>query len=317
MFSDQKTQKIQKEMPARLDEMIKQVEKPSGCGDTARQCRKKAPAYEISAGSHVGRPTLASSEGSGTQKVHPAEAEAMKGAAMNELMEMTRAGHPDGETDTIYTALAKHHRDEAWGGQELIAGLQTWADRFIAEFKLDIDDIALCIDQLSINRYGHFRRGHNGFGLRGEIAINSRYLTGERELWEVLGTLLHELLHAWQETHGTPGKRNHHNAEFQAKARELGLNIDRRGVTGYAADSPFKELLRKCGVSVPDYETKPPATRPRGESKLKKWSCGCTTARVAVADFRARCLKCGNEFKRDGLPAPAEANAGGQGHHAA
>ena len=38
-------------------------------------------------------------------------------------------------------------------------------------------------------------------------------------------------------------------AEFQAKARELGLNIDRRGMTGYAADSPFKELLRKCGVS--------------------------------------------------------------------
>ncbi len=205
----------------------------------------------------------------------------------------------DAATQTIYAALAKHQRDESWHRQEMVAGLQTWAARFIVEFKLDIDNIALCIDRLPSGRYGHFRRGHNGFGLKNEIAINARYLGGERQVWEVLGTLLHELLHAWQETHGTPGKRNHHNAEFQDKARALGLNIDRRGLTGYAADSPFKELLRKWGVSVPNHETKPAAVRPRGDSKLKKWSCGCTTARVAVADFRARCLKCGNEFKRE------------------
>jgi len=80
-------------------------------------------------------------------------------------------------------------------------------------------------------------------------------------------------------------------------------------VTGYAANSVFKKLLRRCGVSVPDHEIKAPTERPRGDSKMKKWSCGCTTARVAIADFRARCLKCGNEFKRDGSPAPAEGNA--------
>lgn len=209
----------------------------------------------------------------------------------------------DDATQPIYGALAKHQRDEAWAGQEMVAGLQTWAARFIVEFKLDIGDIALCIDRLPSGRYGHFRRGHNGFGLRGEIAINARYLFGQREVWEVLGTLLHELLHAWQETHGTPGKRNHHNAEFQAKARELGLNIDRRGVTGYAASSLFKDLLCKYGVSAPNHEAKASTTRPRGDSKLKKWSCGCTTARVVVADFRAKCLKCGCEFKRDGSPA--------------
>lgn len=224
-------------------------------------------------------------------------------AIMGELIQITNGGDLDLAAQSIYSALAKHQRDEAWGGQEMVAGLQTWAARFIVEFKLDIGDIALCIDQLPSGRYGHFRHGHNGFGLRGEIAINSRYLSGQRQVWEVLGTLLHELLHAWQETHGTPGKRNHHNAEFQAKARELGLNIDRRGITGYAANSPFKELLRKCGVSVPDHEFVAPVVRPRGDSKMKKWSCGCTTARVAIADFRARCLKCGSEFKLDGSPA--------------
>lgn len=232
---------------------------------------------------------------------------------MNELIEITGGGDLDMATQTIYSALAKHQRDEAWGGQGMIAGLQTWAARFIVEFKLDIGDIALCVDRLPSGQFGHFRQGHNGFGLRGEIAINSRYLFGQRQVWEVLGTLLHELLHAWQEAHGTPGKRNHHNAELQAKARELGLNIDRRGVTGYAANSLFKDLLRKCGVSVPDHEIKAPTARPRGDSKLKKWSCGCTTARVAVPDFKARCLKCGNEFKRDGSSAQAEGNVAVQG----
>ena len=201
-------------------------------------------------------------------------------------------------TQTIYAVLAKHQRDEGWDRRELVAALQAWAARFIDEFKLDVTQIALCVDPLPRTQYALYREGHNGFGLRGEVAINARYLS--RDLWEILGTLLHKLLHAWEEEHGTPGKRNHHNAEFQAKARDLGLIIDRSGLTGYAANGPFKELLRGCGVSVPAHEVVAPKARPRGESKMKKWSCGCATnVRVAIADFRAVCLKCGNEFKRD------------------
>src|SRR5438132_435632 len=103
------------------------------------------------------------------------------GPVMNELIEITNADDLDVATQTIYSALAKHQRDEAWGGREMVASLQTWAARFIVEFKLDIGDIAMCIDQLPSSRYGHFRRGHNGFGLRGEIAINSRFLSGKSQ----------------------------------------------------------------------------------------------------------------------------------------
>jgi hypothetical protein len=199
----------------------------------------------------------------------------------------------------VYATIAQHQRHEEWDRRDLMAGLHAWANQFAVDFKLDIPEVVLCVDQLPSTRYGHFRKGHNGFGLKGEIAINSRYLTGDLPLWEVLGTLLHELLHAWQQAHGTPGRRNHHNAEFRAKALELGLIVDRCGVTGYAADSPFKALLRRMHVVVPEEESVPTMRRPRGESKLKKWSCGCTNVRVAVADFRAMCLKCGNEFRRD------------------
>ncbi len=198
----------------------------------------------------------------------------------------------------IYPLLAQHQRHEAWRGQHTIALLQDWAERFNAEFKLDVPSVVLCIDRLAINRLGHFRMGHNGFGLRGEIAINDRYL-GSREPWQMLGTLLHELLHAWQQEHGSPSSRNHHNREFRDKALELGLIIDARGVTGYAADSPFKDVLRQAGVHVPSDDIQPATRHEKGRSKLAKWSCRCTppvNVRVAVADFKAKCLKCESQF---------------------
>jgi hypothetical protein len=200
---------------------------------------------------------------------------------------------------SIYHALAQHQREEKWSRREVVASLQQWAEAFSAQFKLCIPKLVLSVDRLPANVYGHFRESHNGFGLEGEIAINSRYLMPQRALWEVLGTLLHEMLHAWQAVHGKPTNRWHHNAEFRAKARELGLNIDAKGVTGYAADSLFKDLLRGFGINVPAEEIAATPQKSRGESKQKKWTCGCTNVRVAVADFKAQCLNCGNIFVRD------------------
>jgi len=217
---------------------------------------------------------------------------------LRRLGESTEAASNAG---TIYQDLASHQRAEEWFGRDLIALLQQWAERFIVEFKLEIPEVALCLEQLPTTRYAHFRHGHNGFGLRGEIAFNARYLNGERELWEILGTLLHELLHGWQQCHGKPGKRNHHNAEFREKAWQLGLIIDRRGVTGYRANSAFKTLLRCNGIDAPEQQVKPKRDSKAGSSKLKKWSCGCrppVNVRVAIATFRARCLDCGCEFVR-------------------
>jgi hypothetical protein len=196
----------------------------------------------------------------------------------------------------VYEALAEHQVSEKWEYRDLLGELQRWAKIFDFEFKLEIPEVSLCVDWLHRCRLGHFRPGHNGFGLRGEVAINCRYLE-QREFWQVLGTLLHELLHAWQQTHGRAGRRNYHNKEFREKARRYGLIIDERGYTTYAPESPFVELLRKHGVTVP---VLPPvaAGRPRGHSKLRKWWCGCTNVRVAVTDFRAQCLRCGNEFHR-------------------
>jgi hypothetical protein len=194
---------------------------------------------------------------------------------------------------SVYYSLAAHQVCEEWDCNALVAWLQAWAERLIVEFKLQVSRFALSVDWLSRNRYGHFRRGHNGFGLQGQIAINRNYLN--REGWEILGTLLHELLHAEQEEHGEPGKNNYHNAAFRRRAAEFGLIIDERGFTQYAAASKFAAFLAEYGVDMPDIER--PTVRMRNGSKLKLWMCPCKVrVRVAISDFQASCLRCGGVF---------------------
>jgi hypothetical protein len=200
--------------------------------------------------------------------------------------------------EDVYQTLSHHQRHEDWFGHDIAAALQEWAERFDEQFKLNIPEMALRVDALSRSCYGHFRYGHNGFGLRGEIAINSRYLRGQRQQWEVLGTLLHEMLHAWQQAHGEPGKGNYHNHEFRNKALMYGLVIDRRGRTRYLDDSPFVRLLKQYRVDVPPLPSAAAGEkRERGESKMKKWSCRCTNLRCAK-ELNAVCRNCGQEFNR-------------------
>jgi hypothetical protein len=201
----------------------------------------------------------------------------------------------------VYPTLAEHQVTEDWACREIVARLQEWAERFIVEFKLGIPELVLAVDDLPRTRLGQFRNGHNGLGLRGEITINRRYVS-KREPWELLGTLLHELIHAWQQAHGVMKSRSHHNSEFRQKARELGLIVDRRGITGYAAASRFKDVLQTHGVEVPAGEVTPRDRRVPGTSKLVKWTCGCgINVRVGVADFQALCLKCNTKFVRDNV----------------
>ena len=160
------------------------------------------------------------------------------------------------------------------------------------------------IEGLRGTRQGQHRRGRNGLGLRHEIVIGKEHLEGD-EYWEVLGTLLHELLHAAQEDVGKPGRRNYHNRQFRERAREFGLIIDERGHQQYApAPTPFLDLLDKYGVKTP---VLPPLTEPTtralsvSRSKLKPWVCGCTPRpihiQVALNNLRARCLQCGQLFR--------------------
>jgi hypothetical protein len=208
------------------------------------------------------------------------------------------------ETHEIINEQLKDHQIAAdWDKHGLIQDIHIWAERFIFAFKLKIEESpAIMIDIIGRSTYGHFRPGRNGFGLRNEIALNQRFID-TREYWDVLGTLLHELLHLEQELAGKPGKHNYHNKAYRERAVSFGLIVDEWGRTKYApAPSPFWDILGKQEIAAPAIlPSEPTATAP-GNSKLKLWVCECKPrpvhVRVAIEDFQAKCLKCGAIFRK-------------------
>jgi hypothetical protein len=141
--------------------------------------------------------------------------------------------------------------------------------------------------------------GRNTIGVRENINLNRVPLSNP--FWEILATLLHEMCHSWQYYYGKPSKSWFHNKEFQLKMLEFGIVINNKG-THVKVGDPFMFILKKHGVSldgraIDGIITIPPKAKPKGKSKLKKWTCGCKNIRVAVADFQAKCLKCGNQFE--------------------
>ncbi|HYT87561.1 MAG TPA: hypothetical protein VEL76_02475 [Gemmataceae bacterium] len=198
----------------------------------------------------------------------------------------------------VYETLAAHQQTERdWSLHGVLVELHRWAEIFATEFRLQLPPVAFCVGPTRRNCYGYFRPGHNQFGMRREILIRDTHVTcqiAKREFWPILGTLLHELLHAWQDQNGLPGLNNYHNAQFRGKAAEYGLIVDARGYTQFPPGGPFFAVLRKHGMPVPAIPS--PIVRERGRSRLKKWSCGCTNVRVAVAHFRALCLNCNRPF---------------------
>jgi hypothetical protein len=205
--------------------------------------------------------------------------------------------------ETINVALRDHQAGvKDWRFCNLAADLHVWAERMVLEFKLETGTPALMIEQLRPGRLGHYRHGRNAFGLRDEVAIDQDCCQAN-PFWQVLGVLLHELLHAWQEHNGkppSPKSRNYHNNEFREKAATLGLLVDRRGYTQYApGDTPFITLLKKYGLEVPEIP-EPDATPIRpGQSKLALYECLCgVKVRVGRSRFNAMCLDCGSVFTK-------------------
>lgn len=207
------------------------------------------------------------------------------------------------EDASVYRTLADHQSAQAnWRYNGVIRELHRWHDIFESEFRLGLPEVAFCVGYTRLRCHGYFRPGHNWYGFTREILLNERHVLASiqgGEFWQVLGTQLHELLHAWQDKHGVPGRNNYHNAEFRQKAKQLGLIVDHRGYTEFEPDGPFFRLIEKHGVAD---VALPEGVRPHvTQAKLRKWVCGCQPqygVRVAIEHFDARCERCGAKFFR-------------------
>jgi hypothetical protein len=201
------------------------------------------------------------------------------------------------QVEPVNQALREHEEGIVdWRHRDLAFQMHGWTERFVLEFKLDTPTPAIRIDRDRGSVLGTYRRGRNGFGLKHEITINTRFL--ESPFGERLLTLFHELLHQWQDLHGRPGTRNYHNTEFRFKAKEYGLLVDSRGITR-VEPGPFTELIASYGVNPDPLFTAGVPMHKRvgdGQSKMRKWSCHCTNVRCAV-ELKAKCGQCGAVFR--------------------
>jgi hypothetical protein len=210
---------------------------------------------------------------------------------------------PDQTTDTPHNAIARYqNQDTGWRYHKAICEVLRWKGILDREFVLDLPEVAFCIGFTRRNCHGYYRASHNWYGFKREILLKEDSLlerVAEDRFWDVIGTVLHELLHAWQDLHGAPAKGNYHNAEFRTKALECGLIVDERGYHEYLAAGRFLQLVEEYGVAKIVVEGaerfQPQAT------KLKKWVCGCQPqygVRVAIEDYLALCLRCDQKFRR-------------------
>jgi hypothetical protein len=114
--------------------------------------------------------------------------------------------------------------------------------------------------------------------LKYRININSVHL--DRGRVDILRTVLHELIHEWEEVeHGRKHGGPYHTKTFRDKAEALGIPTDDHGHSlGIAPDGAFIRLLKLVGMPADEFKLAPLGVRPIEvrPPTLQKWSCGCT-----------------------------------------
>ena len=207
------------------------------------------------------------------------------------------------KTESINIHIMENEKNlDDWNLSDLARELYWWVDFFnISFFKgHPVPVPVISFEKTKVNTLGHYVNGRNAFGIKENINLNRVRLN--RPLWDLLATLLHEMTHSWQHLYGNPATSWFHNREFQMKLLEFGVVVDKKGCHHGLGD-PFVFLLNKHGVAFNHNKDPggmiriPPRATPKGKSKLRKWTCGCTNLRVAVPELEARCLRCGNRFE--------------------
>jgi len=133
-------------------------------------------------------------------------------------------------THVVDTPRGPMRRERTRAEDEPLAErLTAWHARFNDEhFGGELKPVPVRVSRRMKSRLGHYTAAQHG--APGEIAISWRHL--RRHGWdEALHTLLHEMVHQWQDE---TGRAINHGAGFRAKARDVGIAASARRAPGAA-----------------------------------------------------------------------------------
>jgi hypothetical protein len=123
--------------------------------------------------------------------------------------------YPIGEEERrALRAPERTHPDD----EGLAARLTEWHARYNGErFGGEMRPVAVRVSRRMRTRLGHYASAQHGRSA--EIAISRRHLK-RHGLADALGTLLHEMVHQWQDEQGHPLG---HDRRFREKAKAVGI----------------------------------------------------------------------------------------------
>jgi len=144
-----------------------------------------------------------------------------------------------------------------------------------------------------------------------EISLNPEHLK-DRDLLDVLSTLVHEMAHHWQYILGDPPRSGYHDRQWAAEMKRIGLYPSSTGepggketgqrcshyiIVGGAYEAAFRDLPEEAAL--------PWTTAfvdPNKASKKKPWkvsyTCGCRHFQAKAGLTEIICGFCGGEFEQ-------------------
>ena len=171
------------------------------------------------------------------------------------------------------------------------------ADKFGGELEVPIITV-----QNTPKAYGHLtcnKVWHNAHGVK-QYELNIGAGTLDRPIENVVSTMLHEMVHLYNQMHGIQDcsrGNTYHNKKFKEKAEEVGLIIEYDKKIGWSITSPSDDLLayvakRKWEKITLGRDEK--LTESSGKkSSTRKYQCPCCGMSVrATKEVHISCMDC-------------------------
>jgi hypothetical protein len=140
-----------------------------------------------------------------------------------------------------------------------------------------------------------------------ELALNPDGFHGRTD-GLIHSTLVHEMCHVWQQTHGTPPRRGYHDRQWAAKMREIGLKPSSTGEAGgketgqsmshfIIPDGRYAKAYAKLAATgfALHWQSVPASARAKKPSKVKFTCPECGQNAWAKSTAQLLCGECSDD----------------------